>query len=295
MFVQERMTRQPVTANPEMPVADALALMRERKIRRLPVIDHAGHLVGIVSDRDLLQASPSPATSLSVWEITYLLSRITVKSVMTTNVITVTPDEPLEDAARIMADSKIGGLPVVENGALVGIITETDLFKVFLGLLGARTKGIRATVSLQDKPGQLANVTRAIADRGGLIVAIAELPETTGTTQVMVKATGISAEDRAFTIKVLPDAGRHLSAGRPRGLAVGRVSGRLGRSFSHLVNKNDVLAGPDASPDVFWGRFGTGSSASGPWDPLISTPCEQTPMRGGILFTQCEMCRARER
>ncbi len=195
MFVQERMTRQPVTANPEMPVADALALMRERKIRRLPVIDHAGHLVGIVSDRDLLQASPSPATSLSVWEITYLLSRITVKSVMTTNVITVTPDEPLEDAARIMADSKIGGLPVVENGALVGIITETDLFKVFLGLLGARTKGIRATVSLQDKPGQLANVTRAIADRGGLIVAIAELPETTGTTQVMVKATGISQAD----------------------------------------------------------------------------------------------------
>ncbi len=195
MFVQERMTKQPVTASPEMPVADALALMRERKIRRLPILDHAGHLVGIVSDRDLLEASPSPATSLSVWEITYLLSKITIKSVMTTAVITVTPDEPLENAARIMADNKIGGLPVVMNGALVGIITETDLFKVFLGLLGAREKGIRATVSVTDAPGQLAGVTRAIADRGGSIIAIAELPAGPGNRQVMVKATGLSKDD----------------------------------------------------------------------------------------------------
>ncbi len=195
MFVQERMTKQPVTASPEMPVADALALMRERKIRRLPILDHARHLVGIVSDRDLLEASPSPATSLSVWEITYLLSKITIKSVMTTAVITVTPDEPLENAARIMADNKIGGLPVVMNGALVGIITETDLFKVFLGLLGAREKGIRATVSVTDAPGQLAGVTRAIADRGGSIIAIAELPAGPGNRQVMVKATGLSKDD----------------------------------------------------------------------------------------------------
>jgi acetoin utilization protein AcuB len=114
---------------------------------------------------------------------------------MTAKVITVTPDEPLENAARIMADNKIGGLPVMDNGALVGIITETDLFKVFLELLGAREKGIRATVALQDKPGQLANVTRAIADRGGLIVAIAALPAATGTTQVMVKSTGLSKDD----------------------------------------------------------------------------------------------------
>jgi acetoin utilization protein AcuB len=195
MFVQERMTKQPVTASPEMPVADALALMRDRKIRRLLVVDQSGKLVGIVSDRDLLQASPSPATSLSVWEITYLLSKITLKSVMTTKVITVSPDEPLENAARIMADNKIGGLPVVENGAIVGIITETDLFKVFLELLGARVTGIRATVALEDKPGQLANVTRAIADRGGLIVAIADLPATAGITQVMVKATGLSKDE----------------------------------------------------------------------------------------------------
>ncbi len=195
MFVQERMTKQPVTATPEMPVADALALMRERKIRRLPVLDNAGRLVGIVSDRDLLQASPSSATSLSVWEITYLLSKITIKGVMTTKVITVTPDEPLENAARIMVDNKIGGLPVVENGALVGIITETDLFKVFLGLLGAREKGIRATVSVTDAPGQLMGVTRAIADRGGSIVALAELPIAMGNRQVMVKATGLSQED----------------------------------------------------------------------------------------------------
>ena len=137
MLIKDRMTRSPITAPPEMPMQEALKLMRERGIRRLPVVDKKGKLVGIVSDRDLLHASPSDATSLSVWELNYLLSKVTLKEVMTKNVITVTPETPVQEAARIMAEKKIGGLPVVQAGKVVGIITETDLFRVLLELLPA--------------------------------------------------------------------------------------------------------------------------------------------------------------
>jgi acetoin utilization protein AcuB len=119
-----------------------------------------------------LYASPSPATSLSIYELHYLLSRIKVAGVMTKEVITVTVDAPLEEAARIMADNKIGGLPVVSDGELVGIITETDLFKIFLELLGAREMGVRLTMLVPDEKGMLAKVTGKIAELGGNIVSL---------------------------------------------------------------------------------------------------------------------------
>ena len=195
MFVKERMTRQVITATPDLPVPEALNTMHRAGIRRMPVVDKSGRLVGIVSDRDLLRASPSPATSLSVYEIPYLLSKITVKNVMTGKVITVTGDTPLEDAARIMADNKIGGLPVVEDGALVGIITETDLFRLFVELLAARDPGVRVTMLVPNVPGELAKVTRAVADSGGNIVAMAEFAAPDPAfRQVLVKATGITRE-----------------------------------------------------------------------------------------------------
>lgn len=196
MLVKERMTRLPIVATPELPVPEALHLMRQEHIRRMPVVDKGGRLVGIVSDRDLLLASPSPATSLSAWEITYLLGKITVHDVMTKKVITVTEDTPLEDAARIMADSKIGGLPVVRDGALVGIITETDLFKLFLELLGARERGVRVTMLVPNVPGEMAKLTRAITDCGGNIIAVAGFTGTDPSNRrVLVKANGVSRED----------------------------------------------------------------------------------------------------
>src|SRR5512142_1881100 len=127
MLVGERMTPRPITVSQDASIDDALHTMRERKVRRLPVVDAAGRMVGIVSDKDLLHAAPSPATSLSVYELHYLLSKLTVKRVMSSPVITIGPGTPLEEAARIMADNKIGGLPVVEDARLVGIITETDV------------------------------------------------------------------------------------------------------------------------------------------------------------------------
>jgi acetoin utilization protein AcuB len=136
------MTKDPIVIRDGTPVDKAIKIMRENKVRRLPILNDKGALVGIVSERDLLFASPSPATSLSIYELHYLMSRIAVADVMTTEVITVTEDTPLQEAARIMADNKIGGLPVERKGELVGIITETDLFKIFLELLETQEKAI---------------------------------------------------------------------------------------------------------------------------------------------------------
>jgi acetoin utilization protein AcuB len=170
MFVGERMSRPVISVSPDSPINDVLAMFKKEHIRRAPVIKD-GKLVGIVSERDLLNASPSPVTTLSVWELNYLISKVKIKNVMSRKVITVNRDTPIEEAARIMADKKIGGLPVVDGDRVVGMITETDLFKVFLELMGARNKGVRVTATIEDKPGELARVTRAIADAGGNFVS----------------------------------------------------------------------------------------------------------------------------
>jgi acetoin utilization protein AcuB len=147
MLIGERMSRPVVTIPPDLPIAEALGLMKREHIRRCPIIDD-GKLVGIISDKDLLNASPSPVTTLSIWEMHYLLSKITVSEVMTKNVLTVAEDTPIEEAARIMADNKIGGVPVMRDRVVVGIITETDLFKIFLELMPSRPP--RATSSPSD-------------------------------------------------------------------------------------------------------------------------------------------------
>lgn len=178
MLVGKRMKQPVITIAPELPIVEALNLMKREKIRRTPVVKD-GKLLGIVSDKDLLNASPSPATSLSVWELNYLLSKISVKEVMTKKVLTVDEDTPIEEAARIMADNKIGGLPVMRGEQVVGIITETDLFKIFLELMGAREAGVRATVYIYEARGELAELTKAIAEAGGNFVAFGQFTGTT--------------------------------------------------------------------------------------------------------------------
>ena len=172
MLVRERMTHNPITIKDDTSLDDALRIMRENKVRRLPIIDRAGKLVGIVSEKDLLYASPSPATTHSLREIHALLSRIKVSELMTKNVITVCEDCPIEEAARIMVDNKIGGLPVMRGNTMVGIITETDLFKTFLELMGAREQGTRFTLLVPEKPGMLAALAERISQLGGNIVAL---------------------------------------------------------------------------------------------------------------------------
>ncbi len=171
MLVGERMTHPVIFAHPDLPIHDALNLVKHEHIRRLPVVDKHGKLVGIVTDEDLFTASPSQATSLSVWELNYLLSKITIGEIMTKTVITVTEQTPIEEAARIMADEKIGGMPVMRDHHVVGIITETDLFKIFLELMGARSMGVRVTALIADTHGKLAQIASAIADAGGNFVS----------------------------------------------------------------------------------------------------------------------------
>ncbi len=172
MLVRELMSPNPFVINPDTSVGQALNFMREHNVRRLPVVDSHGRLVGIVSDKDLLQNLPSPATTLAVWEIPDLLNKLSVEKVMTRDVITVAEKTPLEEAARIMADKKIGGLPVMQGPDLVGIITETDLFKSLLELLGGRRSGVRISVAVPAVKGELSKITKAVSDAGGNIVGI---------------------------------------------------------------------------------------------------------------------------
>ncbi|MBI4913382.1 MAG: CBS domain-containing protein [Acidobacteria bacterium] len=173
MLVRERMTANPVVVHPETSFQDALQLLREKKIRRLPVVDKHGDLVGIVVEKDLLFASPSPATTLNVYEVHYLLSKLAIQDVMTKQVFTVGEDCPLEEAARIMIDHKIGSLPIVEGKRLKGIITETDVFKVMAEALGGRAKGLRIVMRVPEVKGELAQLTARIAELGGNIVSLA--------------------------------------------------------------------------------------------------------------------------
>ena len=173
MLVGERMSRPVITVSDDAPIMEAFDLLKRENIRRAPVVKD-GKLVGIISDHDLLNASPSQATTLSVYELPYLLGKIKVRDVMTKEVISVAEDTPIEEAARIMADNKLGGLPVLRDRQVVGVITETDLFKIFLELMGARDKGVRATFLVEEKPGQLAKLAQAVANLGGNFIAFGQ-------------------------------------------------------------------------------------------------------------------------
>jgi acetoin utilization protein AcuB len=194
MLVGERMKRPVITIPPEMPIVDALELMKREHIRRTPVVKD-GRMLGIVSDKDLLNASPSPATSLSVWEMNYLLSKVQVKDVMTKKVLSVSEDTPIEEAARIMADNKIGGLPVVRGDNVVGIITETDLFKVLLDLMGAREAGVRVSALIREQRGQIAKLAQVIANAEGNFVAFGQFQgEDASNRLVTFKITGLDQD-----------------------------------------------------------------------------------------------------
>jgi len=190
------MTPNVITVSAELPITEALEQMRKDNVHRYPVVGKKGKMVGIVSHTDLLYASPSSATSLNVWELTYLLNQIKVKEVMTKKVVTVQEDCPIEDAARLMRDNQIGGLPVIKDDEIVGIITESDLFEVFLELLMAQEEGVRVTALAPYFKGSMAQITSAITAKGGLIHSlnafVANDPENWG---CVVKVADISQEE----------------------------------------------------------------------------------------------------
>ncbi|MBP5402704.1 MAG: CBS domain-containing protein [Treponema sp.] len=191
MIIKEVMRTNVVSISSSNLATEAKAAMVENKVNKLPVVDN-GKLVGIVTKNDLLKAEPSSATTLDMYEISYLLSKLTVKKLMVKDVITVSPDEVVEEAARIMVDNQISCLPVIKDGALVGIVTENDLFDLFTQMFGARQKGVRAVVFVEDKPGQLAKVTKEISDQNGNIIsAVTTKHDADNRLCLTIKTTGI--------------------------------------------------------------------------------------------------------
>lgn len=166
MIIERRMTRNPVTATPDMSIAEASTLMKQEKVHRLPVLDKEKHLVGIITEKDILYATPSPASSLSIHEMAYLLSKLTVKKLMSKNVVTITKDTTVEEAARMMVDQDLSSLPVLEGDKLIGIVTKSDMFKILLELFGARHFGVRVSFVVEDKPGTIAKISQALSEQG---------------------------------------------------------------------------------------------------------------------------------
>jgi acetoin utilization protein AcuB len=195
MLVRERMSHPVIFIHPETSMQEALDIMRKEHIHRLPVVNKQGQLVGIITEADLDKASPSEATSLSVWEIRELVSKVKVEKIMTRDVVTIIDDTPIEEAARIMADGNFSGLPVLHDNKLVGLITETDLFKIFIELFGGRESGVRITVEVPRAPGQIAKIAKTIFDKGGDILAFGTfLGESSDTGQLTIKVDGIEKD-----------------------------------------------------------------------------------------------------
>ncbi len=178
MRIRDMMTKNPVTVDSETLVMDAQKIMKENNVRRLPVVDK-GKLLGIVTKHDILEASPSPATSLSVHELNYLLSKMKVKEIMKKNPVTLTPDTPFEEALKIGQEKKIGSFPVVENGKLVGIATESDIVRFLTRALGVREEGSRITIEgLGGKLSDLEKIISIVNQHNTIVLSMISLPRT---------------------------------------------------------------------------------------------------------------------
>ncbi len=163
MLIKDYMSSDVITVTPEDNVGKAFDLMREHSIRRLPVMKN-DRLVGIVSKQDLMRVSPSPSTSLSVWEINYLYPRLKIKEAMSEDVLTTSPDTALGQAALTLQENAISTLPVMEDGKLVGIITESDIFKAFVDVFGFKHSDLRLNLEVEDKVGVLAQIVKVISE-----------------------------------------------------------------------------------------------------------------------------------
>jgi len=207
MFVRDRMSSPAVTITPNTTLQDALNLMHEHRFRRLPVVDEKGRLVGIVSERDLLYASPPPAALLNGLELNHVLSKLQIEEVMTQDVITTTPDAFIEDVARLMVENKIGGLPIVdEDNYVVGVITETDVFRAFIEMYRAGHSGLYLILKVRDRERVMAELSKAVFGLGGNILSISSFcDETTGDYRLVIKGHDIDKDQVVATLESFGD------------------------------------------------------------------------------------------
>lgn len=195
MLITLRMTKNPITASPEMTIHQASNIMKQHKIHRLPVLDANKKLIGIISEKDIAQATPSSATTLSVFEINALLDKLTVSKIMTKNPVTIQTDTSIEEAAHLMLDHDFSCLPIMEGDKLVGIVTKHDMFKMILEMFGSRQFGTRVEFLVDDKPGVIAKISTAFAENGMNIVAFGTFAgEKVGTSICTIKVAGSFSE-----------------------------------------------------------------------------------------------------
>lgn len=185
MLIREWMTKDVITVTPDTSMMKASKILKENRIRRLPVVDAEGRLIGIVSDRDIKEASPSKATTLDMHELYYLLSEIKVKDIMTRDPFTVRADDTVETVALNMIEKRIGGLPVIDDaGKLVGIISDSDVFKVLITITGVRHGGVQFAFELENTPGTLKPIVDTLREHNARIISIlTSMDDSTGPTR----------------------------------------------------------------------------------------------------------------
>jgi len=206
MLVGNWMTTDVITVREDTPMMKASIIMKENKIRCLPVVNSKGKLVGILSDRDLKAASPSKATALDVYELNYLISSINAESIMTKDLVFVKPDETVEFAAILMLENKISSLPVINDmDSLIGIVTQTDIFKALINITGAYAGGIQFAFSLEDRPGSIREVTDVIRASGGRILSILSTREMAeeGRYHVYIRTISLPKDELAELVREL--------------------------------------------------------------------------------------------
>ena len=172
MTFKRMMKKNPITTTAETSIVDVADILKENHIHRLPVLDKKGKLIGVITEKDILHASPSPVSSLSVYEMPYMLSRLKVSNLMTKDVRTIDPDTTVEEAAKIMVDDDLSCLPVIEGEKLVGIVSKSDMFKVLYELFGSLVKGTRVTFLFNQRSGEISRLSTALANKGFDIISI---------------------------------------------------------------------------------------------------------------------------
>lgn len=202
MIIERRMTKNPVTCSPDMSIQDASDLIKKEHVHRLPVLDKTGKLVGVISEKDILKAAPSPASTLSAYETNYLLSKLTVKKIMSRNPVTVTKDTAVEDAAMLMIDQDLSCLPILEEGVLVGIVSKSDLFRMLLESFGARVPGTALTFLVEDRKGILAEIIGKISEKGLDIISCSCFEGTSEDNRYIdIKVAGVTSSELIDIVK----------------------------------------------------------------------------------------------
>lgn len=208
MLVQNWMTTEVITVTPETSLLKIGKLMRDNSVRRLPVLDDKGYVVGIISDRDVRDASPSKATTLDMYEMHYLLAELKAKDIMTPRPFTVKPTDTVEKAAMLMLDNKFGGLPVVEeSGRLVGIISDQDVFKALVSITGVREGGIQLGIEIANQPGAMKPVFDLLRAHGARILSVLSANNQEGNRKVFLRLREM--ENREAEEAVIADVREH--------------------------------------------------------------------------------------